>query len=344
MSSRAEQFDWHVAGTGAIGLSLAYRLHRLEEEVALITRVREDDPLALVYEQLGEPPVAWACSTRHEPVGRDVRRLLVATKAGAVAELVERWSPALVEGARIYFLQNGTGFLDDVELPASVVPLFVVNGGFTAYRTAPRHVVQSAMDPIWIGDAGKEANPPSDDVARDLAVLDAAGFKVRWTSDLARHRWEKIGINAIVNALAVIHDCANGELLDHPEASVVTRRMCEELDLLFKSMSEDLSAEHLHQATRTLMKATASNLCSTLQDYRRGSSQHELRFINLALIDEARSRGIEMPVHEQVFGRVKSLFTRNAAGEAGFGCSGSSSPAEHRDEGREPPGADQEAR
>ena len=311
MSSSAEQYDWHVAGTGAIGIALAYRLHHLQERVALITREQEADPLDLVYEQFGKPAVKWACPTRHEPGGRDIRRLLVATKADSVAEVIERWSPALLEGARVFFLQNGIGFLGDVDLPASVRPLFVVNGGFTAFRPSKRHVVQSAMDPIWVGDSGGDPEPPSNDVAEDLVVLNDAGFKVRWTPELTRHRWEKISINAILNALAVIHDCANGELLDHAEASATTRRMCEELDSLFEAMSEDLSAEDLHEATRTLMKATANNLCSTLQDYRRGSSRHELRYINLALIDEARARRIQMPMHEEVYDRVKELFGRN---------------------------------
>jgi 2-dehydropantoate 2-reductase len=313
MPAETDHNEWCIAGDGAIGMALARRLHEQSLPVTLLTRTAHRDALDLVYEPFGEPPVSWSCPTRSEPDGTRCHHLVIATKAYSVPEVLEKWGPSLEDGATVYFLQNGTGF-DLRRLPDAAHPLFVVNGGFTAYLAGRHHVVQSAMKPIWIGVDDGADSPSSSRISGELELLDAAGFHVRWTPDIARYRWEKIAINAIVNAQAVIHDCSNGHLLEHPEASRDTLSMCEELGRLFSAMSVDLEGGHLHEVTLALLEATSRNVCSTLQDYRRGMKHHELDYINLALLKEARSRGIEMPVQEKVYARVTELFERNGAG------------------------------
>lgn len=314
MASSAAQYEWHVAGDGAIGMALAYRLHHHDERVVLLSRERQDDPAELLYEPFGESVVKWSCPTMHQPEGCSIQRFLVTTKAYSVMEVIERWSPVLQAGARVYFLQNGAGFLPDDALPASAVPLFVVNGGFTAFRAERRHVVQTSMKPVWIGNEAGAPVPTTASVEADLRVLDKVGFHARWTADIARYRWEKICINAIVNAQAVIHETTNGGLLENDQARLDIRSMCDELDPLLAAMSIDLSVDHLHEATIALLRATATNVSSTLQDYRRGSTRHELDRINLVLLEQARSLGIDMPVHEDVHARVTGLFDRGNRG------------------------------
>lgn len=313
MGSNLAQSEWHVAGDGAIGMALAYRLHHHQSAtVTLLTRTHQPDFVDLLYEPFGEPVVKWSCPTNFQHDGKKkFRRLVIATKAYSVEKVLQKWSPSLEEGATVYFLQNGIGF--NVEgLPDSARSLFVANGGFTAYLAGRRHVVQSAMKPIWIGVENGDPSPSSPDLENDLQTLDAAGFQVRWTPDIVQHRWEKISINAIVNTQAVIYDCVNGRLLEHPQASVDIRTMCDELGSLFKAMSVDIASEHLHKMTLSVLEITSKNICSTLQDYRKGMKRHELEYINLALLKEARSRGIEMPVHEEVYLRVTELFDQNS--------------------------------
>lgn len=303
--------DWLIVGNGAIGMSLAHRLHLNGVAVALCPHGNRPDPVELVYEVLGHPPVRWKCPVRVRPDSTPVRRIVITTKAPAVREVLRVWSPALAQDARVIYVQNGTDFVRPGDLPACVTELFVVNGGFTAYRKGPDHVVQSAMEPIWIGDESGSEVSGSEVVEADLHTLREAGFRVRWTADIVRLRWEKISINAIVNAEAVLHDCVNGELLACDGAARDVRVMCDELGPLFAAMGIAITADRLHEATLALLEATGGNVCSTLQDYRRGSTVHELDHINLALLREARSRAIEMPVMERVYRRVTELFRAN---------------------------------
>ena len=310
MTTAGAESEWFIAGDGAIGTALAYRFHLQSIPVTLITRRQQPDFVDLLYESVGEPPVKWSCRTRSELNGNKIRRLIIATKAYSVDEVIQTWGPSLEEGATVYFLQNGAGFYAG-GLHESCEPIIVVNGGFTAYLKERHHVVQSAMKPLWCGSERGDPTPPSPEIEKELQILDRAGFHARWTTEIVKQRWEKISINTIVNAQAVIFNSPNGELLTHAEASVNTRKMCDEIGLLFEALSVDISADSLYSDTVTLLEATSRNICSTLQDYRKGVERHELGYINNALIKEARSHGIPMPVCEATYEQAIKLFSQN---------------------------------
>ena len=308
--SEADQPGWHIAGNGAVGMALAYRLHRIGTPVTLLTHRDHGDRMDLEYEPFGEATIPWTCDALARPDGRTIHDLVVCTKAYSVRDVLSTWGSSLAADARIYFLQNGIGF-ETGDLSDGRRALFVVNGGFTAYRTNSNHVVQSAMRPIWIGDESGD-NARSDLQGR-LDTLRDAGFLVQWTTEIMLRRWEKISINAVVNSQAVLHDCDNGHLLTHPEAVADTRSMCDELGMLFEAMSVELTGAHLLDATRNLLKATSRNVCSTLQDYRHGLARHELDYINGALLEQARKRAIPMPRFEAIYTDVVAKFRGNAS-------------------------------
>lgn len=308
MSLPPEQ-RWCIAGNGAIGMSLAHRLQDRSVPVTLLTRDDLGRQLSLTYQPIEGPPVDWTCKARHQPDGRPIDHLVVATKSHAVEEVLETWTDSLAPEATVYFLQNGIGF-DTHRLPPSAKSLHVVNSGFTAYLAAPDHVVQSAMEPIWIGNEAGDPMPP--DLEAPLQLLNAAGFRARWTESIRFLRWRKTGINTVLNTQAVLHDCDNGSLRTHPQAIEDTRLMCAELAAVFESMGFDLTADQLHEATTDVMTATARNYCSTLQDLRNGLTRHELDHITRPLLEHAREQGVPTPRCEAIYEEVTRRFRENA--------------------------------
>ena len=305
----SSQSRWCIAGKGAIGMSLAYRLQHHSIPVTLLTRENEGDLLELKYQPFGGEVHDWTCDALWKPDGRPIDHLVIATKSYSVQQVLDTWSEALSPGAVVYFLQNGIG-CEAQGLPVSTRPLYVVNGGFTAYLVEPNHVVQSAMEPIWIGTETGDPLPP--DLEPEFRMLNAAGFQVTWTESIMLHRWRKSSINTIVNTQAALYDCDNGSLLEHPQAIEDTRLMCEELGALFKAMSIDLTCDHLHEATTSLLQATARNICSTLQDFRNGLANHELDYITLPLLEHGRTRGVSTPRCEALYAEISNHFRKNA--------------------------------
>ena len=298
---------WHLVGNGAIGSALASRLAGEGESVHLAGRDSGSNTLTLTYEEPHCSTKTIQCPASIEPHS-PVERLVIATKAFSVAEALSVWAPALTPNSRVYFLQNGLGFIPEGVLPADVYSLTVVNSGFAAYLKSPGHVVQTAMGRFWVGDESGSPTPPSEDIAEDLRILHAANFLCDWTPDIAKHRWLKICTNAVINAQTVLFDCPNGELSTRPEAIELTSSMCDEFGAAFRAMGIDITAEDIRTSTQHVIELTAENLSSMLQDYRHGRRANELAFINGTIIEAARSSGISMPVNADVYHRAGKRF------------------------------------
>jgi 2-dehydropantoate 2-reductase len=299
---------WQIVGDGAVGMALAYRLHCIGEEVCLAGRTARPDPWALTFEHSPDPAVEWPCPTRSGPGDQRVERLIIATKAFSVAEVLDTWGPKLAPGARVYFLQNGIGFRRSGDLPADVLALDVVNTGFAAFRSSDHAVVQTACEPLWIGDEAGGVSPASPAVSDDLARLVAARFLVRWTSEIRAHQWLKIGVNAVINPLTAIFGCQNGALLEREDARSLVEDLCAENAQVLDALGFGGEAGDVLSATQQIIRATATNISSMLADLRRGDGQSELEFINHQLIRAAADHGIPVPINQKIHDQAAAVF------------------------------------
>lgn len=308
MSPSSDSYDWHVAGNGAIGMTMAWHIHNAGQRACLLSRSKQPNPMQLSYRFNDEKGVTWLCPTQNRPEGgTSITRLVVASKAFSVGEILETWAPALAENARVYFMQNGRDFIPQGALLPSHRANFIVNSGIAAYRLDANSVVQTAMKPIHVGDAEGQARPEPE-VAADLDLLAKAGFKCEWASDIDQHRWAKLTVNAIINPLTVIYDCRNGELLKNPEAIELMNAMHKEASALFKDIGVPYGEEYLRELTENILHATRENISSMLQDYRNKSSQNELPYIMGPLIREAKARGVDVLRHCEVEARTNARF------------------------------------
>ncbi|MFT7914881.1 ketopantoate reductase C-terminal domain-containing protein, partial [Salmonella enterica] len=49
-----------------------------------------------------------------------------------------------------------------------------------------------------------------------LSELNLAGIAQTWSTEILSRLWRKLALNCAINPLTVLHDCRNGELLQHP--------------------------------------------------------------------------------------------------------------------------------
>ena len=300
-------------------MALAHRLHATGEPVRLVTRTPRPDPVELVYRDGDGPSVTWSCPTtspseESPAAGRTVHRLVVATKAYSVREVLDVWGPRLAPGARVFFLQNGTGFRRPGDLPEDVHALDVVNTGFAAFRSGEGTVTQAGTEPLWIGDAIGGAKPADAKIADDVDRLFKSGFLTRWTPSIREQQWLKIAANAVINPLTAIFGCRNGILLEREEISDLVESLCAENVRVLEALGFGRPGKQLHQTTRHIIRATASNVSSMLADLNRGDGRSELALINRQLIRVADELGIEVPVNRSIDDRAAEAFAASRAG------------------------------
>ena len=294
-------------------MALAHRLHATGEPVRLVTRTPRPDPVELVYRDGDGPPVTWSCPTTSPTAdvpasGRSVHRLVIATKASSVGDVLDVWGPRLVPGARVFFLQNGIGFRRSGDLPEDVHALDAVNTGFAAFRSGERTVTQTGHEPFQIGDAIGRSTPAVDSIVDDLDRLNRAGIQAIWTPSIREHQWRKIAANAVINPLTAIYGCRNGVLLDRAETSDLVDSLCVENDRVLEALGFGAAGRGLLERTRHIIRATASNVSSMLTDLNRGDGRSELDFINGSLLRAATEHDVEVPVNRSIHERVTERF------------------------------------
>ena len=294
-------------------MALAHRLHATGEPVRLVARMPLPDPVELVYRDGDGAPVTWSCPTTSSTAdssatGRFVDRLVIATKAYSVADVLDVWSPRLAPGARVFLLQNGIGFRRPGDLPEDVHALDAVNTGFAAFRSDERTVTQTGDEPFQIGDAIGRGTPTVDSIVDDLDNLNRAGIEAIWTPVIREHQWLKIAANAVINPLTAIHGCRNGVLLERAETSDLVEALCTENMHVLESLGLGAAGRGLLERTRHIIRATAANVSSMLTDLNRGDGRSELEFINGSLLRAATEHGVEVPVNRSVHDRAAERF------------------------------------
>lgn len=231
----------------------------------------------LDFSDLGRPSLAFLC-----------------VKAGdtevAVAPLAKE--PGLVWAV----LQNGLGRAEAVaELigaPERVVGVLTTEG---ATRLGEGRISHAGRGQTRLGPLVAEGKPAAQAVC---SALEAAGLAPELTDDLARLTWEKLQVNAAINAVAALLGQPNGALLESPAAAALADEAAEEVArvALAKGVLGDWSAELAHHRWRAVAEATKHNNCSTLQDLIKGRST-EVFAINGAVVQVANSLGLSALVN-----------------------------------------------
>ncbi|MCO5165790.1 MAG: 2-dehydropantoate 2-reductase [Planctomycetes bacterium] len=291
-----------VLGPGALGGLLAALLTEGGAEVALLAptagraaRLRE----GLHVSGPDERPlrvVEVAALGPEDAPDRPVEAVLLCVKARDTAAAVAR-AAALPGAPTLVVLQNGLGRAEEVARllgdPDRVVAALTSQGATLEQDGRLRH---AGHGPTRLGALTPAGKARAAAVARALA---AAGLEAEVVDDPARLVWEKLQVNAAINALTGLLGCNNGRLLVAPSARALAGAAAAEVGAVARSLgvAGDWSAAAAGARWEAVARATADNASSTLQDLRRGRPT-EVNAINGAVAAAAREAGVAAPVNE----------------------------------------------
>jgi 2-dehydropantoate 2-reductase len=135
----------------------------------------------------------------------------------------------------------------------------------------------------------------SSDVADWVGELLAEGMATSVVADMPRQLWEKLAVNAAINAPTALARLSNGALLDGPGGEVA-HAAAREAALLAQAEGVDLSVEEAIEAVDRVGEMTAANHSSMLQDIK-GNRRTEIDAISGYIADRGQELGIETPVN-----------------------------------------------
>lgn len=291
--------SWHVLGAGSLGMLWAARLAASGLPTTLILRNQnslqdylQTGAINITHQQQS---TRVALSAQTAATDEPVRRLILACKAYDAETAIASIAHRLVDGADVLLLQNGLGSQAAVAAQIPRARCILLSSTEGAFRDGSFSVNFAGQGHNWLGDPNDPASPDW------LDELQQAGIPCQWTPAINQRLWRKLAVNCAINPLCVLHDCLNGGLLEH---LAEVRSLCAELATLLEHCAGNSSGAGLSGEVESIIRATASNRCSMLQDVQRGQ-RTEIRYLLGHACTQARLSGVPVPQLDDLQQRLR---------------------------------------
>ncbi len=232
------------------------------------------------------------------------RALLVTVKAYQVVTALAPWAEQ-IRNLRLplILLHNGMGTLSPCQaLLGEQVPILLASSTHGALRDEHGHVRHTGLGATTLGHgAGPSLSPLLQHALCEL--LERALPPLHWSDQIEQALWLKLAINAVINPLTALHQCANGALAEQRFADQ-RQRLIAELADFFRHAGIALDEARLTTAIDATIAATASNLSSMNRDLAAGRPT-EIDAITGHLLAEARQHGLQLDQHQQLYDAIK---------------------------------------
>jgi 2-dehydropantoate 2-reductase len=321
-----------VIGGGALGTLLCARLARVGR-VTLLTRWEEHGAaiearggITLLSEEEGRlvtgVEVARCAADVQLTVGARPDAILLAVKHSGTQRAAEDVADVLARamaagcalpdaaGCLVASMQNGIGnsaivarelarrgMLEDAAARITVAQGLTTNGATIVEPGVVRH---AGRGPTEVGIArAHSVTRDAEAVERLCATLSAAGLAARAREDIETAVWEKLAVNAAINALSALLRVPNGSVHASPACRSLAQRVVSEVAAVARAegaaLALDADAALLERALR-VAERTAANRSSMLTDVLAGR-QTEVGAINGAVVAAGAARGIATPTN-----------------------------------------------
>jgi len=270
----------HGSPTGKHAEALTYRLQQSDGAISTVS-------------------VPWLSAGSAPP-----SLLLATTKAGDTLAALEDQIPNLPPETPIVLFQNGMGSQQAVARRWPHRPILAASTTEGANRPEPGQTVHAGRGQTWVGALTDSGGQHLQSV---VEALGSSGLTVQGERDIQQKLWDKLVINAGINAFTAILDCPNGDILS-------SRLYLEHIDGLCDEIAAVLRAEGrnapepaiLRQRIEAVARSTAGNTSSMRGDVQRGRTT-EIDVINGYICERGQAFGIPVPVNRMLTDRVKRL-------------------------------------
>jgi len=293
-----------VLGAGSLGSLFAGRLAAAGADVSVLGRANEH------LERVAEHGVTVETAAGGELVGEvdassdpsvlaGVDVLLVCVKSYDTDQALTVVEPHLTPDTDVLTLQNGLG---NAETIATHVPEQCVVAGTTTHgatRQESGRVRHAGGGDTRIGRYFAENDDAVDAIA--TAFTDA-GIETSVVDDVRDAVWEKVLVNAGINAATALARVPNGELTDGPGARIL-RSAVQEATSVAEADGRDVPDDVVDRAL-AVAEQTATNHSSMRQDLETGQ-RTEIDAINGELVRRAEHLGRRAPVNRTLTDLVR---------------------------------------
>lgn len=237
----------------------------------------------------------------------DIDLLIMAVKAGAVAEAAHACIDQLDRISTLLTIQNGLGGADIVaEILGSDRLLVGIAQGFGASLAAPGHAHHNDMKAIRLGSHSAVARHLSEPTA---ALWRGAGFDAAAVDDILTAQWEKLICNVAYSAPCAITGMTVGEAMEDSALGPLTQEAAREAYSIARALEIPLSFNDPVAYVRAFAERMPNAKPSVLLDIESGKPS-EVGVINGSIPLQASRIGRDAPVNAALTALVRAMENR----------------------------------
>lgn len=295
-----------ILGAGSLGRLLGALLPA--DTAALVPRQRpREQHCRYQFRPLAESPrwvlLPWADLERDfDKAGM----VLVTTKAQDTSAAIAAIQSRISASIPLVLFQNGLGSQQAVTERFPEHPILAASTTEGANRPTADTLVHAGTGDTWVGalnDSGHTSLPIV------VKYLQTSGLSVHPEPEIEPRLWQKLVINAGINAFTALLDCPNGAILDNPFYLQRIDTLCEELSTLMRHEGlPTQTAAELRRRIEAVAQATARNTSSMRADLQNHRTT-EIDFINGYVANRCESANLNARVNRELTNRVKELET-----------------------------------
>lgn len=244
--------------------------------------------------------------TRVRPEARTDGRNLAADLAIVTVKSFDTAAAAdaLATGSFDAVLSLQNGLTEELLAERLDAPVLAGTATYGARLREPGHVECTGVGEIVLGALDGGTSPLAERVGK---ALRDAGIETLVASDMPRRRWEKLAVNAGINAVTALTRVENGALADG-DAADLARDAARETARVARAKGVRLPNRVAREALDDVVDATAKNRSSMLQDVET-TARTEVDAITGVVIDSAERHGIDVPVNRALTKLVRAWET-----------------------------------
>ena len=211
--------------------------------------------------------------------------------------------PILGADSLLVALQNG---ITHHRLLTDILPVWAL--GITAQGAnllGPGVVRHGGSGPTYLGFLADVDELAIHRLQEAIDLMNCADIATTFSSDILAVAWNKLIVNAGINALTALENCTNGELLSRPAATATLKAAVLEAATVGLACGISIASDPVAM-TVAVCRDTAENISSMLQDIRK-RRHTEIEAINGAIVRQAAVLGISVPTNQALVTGVKAL-------------------------------------
>lgn len=224
----------------------------------------------------------------------EVQLVFIFVKATETEKAIIQNQAVIGENTIVLTLQNGLGNIEKIQQIVPEKNILAGTTGHGATMIGPGVIRHAGEGKTVIGELDGKI---TDRLQKIYDLLHKAQFDVDISDNIIGALWDKLLVNAGINALTAITGLENGKILANKEIENILEEAVSEGVSVAKAKGIKLGYPDAVMHTKEVCKATAENKSSMLQDIL-NKRKTEVEMINGAIVREGRLLNIDTRINQ----------------------------------------------